>query len=255
MRTADMTPAAAASPVWICDVNGVLIDSIALVRDAFAATARRFGIPLGEDGLRRVNGRVLPEAYRLLDPSGDPVASTRFHLSYLRARLAEVRAYDDVAETLATARAAGVRIAAVTSYGEIAEAALVHTGLYHLIDCLVTQEEVPRAKPHPDALILALTLLGRGGESRGRDALYVGDTVIDVQAGKAAGLRTIAVTCGSAGDAELRSAQPDDVIARFAGMCGLLPEIRPHTSPVLVHRRPTARSTDLPADRVLSGGR
>jgi HAD superfamily hydrolase (TIGR01549 family) len=218
-----MTPAAASSPVWLCDVNGVLIDSIALVRDAFAATARRFRIPLQEDGLRRVNGHVLPEAYRLLDPSGDPVASSRFHLTYLRERLAEMRAYDDVLETLAAAKAAGVRIAAVTSYGEIAEAALVHTGLYQSIDFLVTQEEVPRAKPYPDALILALTLLGRRGESRDRNALYVGDTVIDVQAGKAAGLRTIAVTCGAAGEAELRSAQPDDVIDRFGAIRALLP--------------------------------
>lgn len=215
--------ASAAPPaLWICDVNGVLIDSIALVREAFAATAARWCFPLNPDTIRGVTGRLLPDAYRLLNPDGDPVACSRFHVSVLRERLSEMRAYEGVAETLAAARTAGVRIAAVTSYGEIAEAALVHTGLYRFLDCLVTQQEVRRPKPDPESLLRALALLGCGGAPHAGDAVYTGDTPIDVQAGKAAGLRTIAVTCGSADEAELRAAGPDIILASFAGMRAFL---------------------------------
>jgi beta-phosphoglucomutase-like phosphatase (HAD superfamily) len=50
--------------IWICDVNGVLVDSTALVCQAFLATARRYGFAFTEPDRRRVKGLWLLEAYR-----------------------------------------------------------------------------------------------------------------------------------------------------------------------------------------------
>jgi pyrophosphatase PpaX len=208
---------------WICDVNGVLIDSMALVRAAFAATAARFRMPPVGHKLRELNGYVLLDAYRALDPGGNAAARAAYHLSYVRERLADVTAYPDVADTLADAADAGVRVVAVTSYGEIAEACLVHTRLYRFLDGLVTQEEVTRRKPEPDLLARALDLFGPDRDAHRPRAVYVGDTPLDVETGRNAGIRTVGAAYGFAEEAEIRAARPDHVIGAFAAMRDFLP--------------------------------
>jgi phosphoglycolate phosphatase-like HAD superfamily hydrolase len=130
----------------------------------------------------------------------------------------EVAACPGVRDMLRAAREAGVRIGAATSHGEIAEACLVTTGLYPLIDCLVTQEEVARPKPQPDALLRVLTLLAEPGRDPRHTALCVGDTPEDIEAGRAAGVRTVAVTYGMSDEREMRSARPDLIIHSFGEM-------------------------------------
>src|SRR5205085_3509693 len=105
--------------LWICDVNGVLIDSSVVWHGAFAATAARFRFVAGERELARVKGLWLLEAYRVLDPAGDAYTRRQFHLHYVRERLPEIAAYSGVVGVLATAKASGVRVAAATSHGEI----------------------------------------------------------------------------------------------------------------------------------------
>jgi pyrophosphatase PpaX len=203
---------------WVCDVNGVLVDTIAASRAAFAATAAESGVPFGESEYQAVKDLSLLEAYRLLGAGREPGARVRRHLTHVREQLANIRAYRHVEQTLAAARARGVRIAAATSHGATAEACLVHTGLYQYLDCLVTQEEVRRLKPHPDLILHALMLLGVDPQRRDGDVLYVGDSRLDIEAGRAAGVRTIGITGGVSTEAEIRNAGPDHVIHSFLEM-------------------------------------
>jgi len=203
--------------LWICDVHGVLIDSAAIVRQAFAATAARYGFSLDGHACGATKGVPLLEAYSRLDAGSDPYPRRAFHLAFVRERVHELRAFPAAAATLAVAKAAGIRVGAATSFGEIAEACLVQNGLYPYIDCLVTQEEVKRPKPAPDCLLSVMGLLG-GGPAAPLDAVHVGDTVEDIDAGKAAGIRTIGVTYGMSSESEIRSAEPDYVIHSFAEM-------------------------------------
>jgi HAD superfamily hydrolase (TIGR01509 family) len=210
--------------LWICDVNGVLIDSSHLVREAFAATAARWGFAVGDRAFQRVKGLWLLEAYRVLDPGGDAAQRRQYHVSYIRERIAEVRAYPDVAPTLAAAKARDVRVAATTSHGEIAEACLVASGLYPYVDCLVTQEEVKHPKPDPESIHVILRLFGAPPPNCGSPRpLHVGDTAPDIVAGKAAGIRTVGVTYGLSDEAEIAAAMPDAVIRSFDGMRQFLP--------------------------------
>ena len=203
--------------VWLCDVNGVLVDSTDVVRRAFIATAARYGCAVNEDRLRATHGRCLADAYRWLDPGCAPEARCRYHVDFVSEHIHEIRAYPDVHRVLEAARAEGVRVGAATSYGRIAEASLVKTGLYPLIDYLVTQEEVARPKPSPDVLLRLVRLFGRDGDLP-RDAVYVGDTPVDVQAGTAAGLTTIGVTYGFSNIADISEAAPDYLIHSFGQM-------------------------------------
>lgn len=218
-RSAPPVPAT----VWICDVNGLLIDSSAVVREAFAATSARYGFPLVDRDIDAVKGLWLLEAYERLDPGSDPWTRRAFHLAYVRERVDQLRAFPGVRETIIAAKQAGVRVGAATSHGEIAEACLVKTGLYAFIDCLVTQEDVKRPKPHPDSILQVLALLTGDRDAARAEALHVGDTIEDIRAGKAAGVRTIGATYGMSREDEIRSAGPDHVIHAFGEMRSWLP--------------------------------
>jgi phosphoglycolate phosphatase-like HAD superfamily hydrolase len=83
---------------------------------------------------------------------------------------------------------------------------------------LVTQEEVRRPKPHPEALLRACALCGGDADDPREHSICVGDTRLDIEAGKAAGVRTIGVTYGISTPAEIAAAQPDHVIDAFTRM-------------------------------------
>src|SRR5262245_25212621 len=64
--------AAMATALWICDVNGVLVDTSAILCDAFVATAAHFGFSFTGTDFTRVKRMWLIDAYRGLAPEHDP---------------------------------------------------------------------------------------------------------------------------------------------------------------------------------------
>jgi HAD superfamily hydrolase (TIGR01509 family) len=76
---------------------------------------------------------------------------------------------------------------------------------------------VSHTKPYPDPI---LWVAGKMGVSPGQ-CLMVGDTTIDIRAGKSAGTQTIGVLCGFGEESELRRAGADLVIPSTS----LLPDV------------------------------
>ena len=85
---------------------------------------------------------------------------------------------------------------------------LNHLGLAKFFRTVVTTLDVEKPKPFPDALLVAARKL-RVPIS---ECAIVGDSIIDIQAGKAAGAKTIAVLTGLFSKAELEAQKPDLVI-------------------------------------------
>ncbi len=68
------------------------------------------------------------------------------------------------------------------------KASLISLGITRIIpDVLVSREDTVRHKPHPEPLRMALSKLGAAHS----DSVMVGDHIMDVQSGKAAGMKTI----------------------------------------------------------------
>lgn len=95
----------------------------------------------------------------------------------------------------------GDKLAVATNRTNV-KTVLERIGLAPLFDCVVTSSMVPQPKPAPDMLLLALDYLNLSADR----AVYVGDTVIDLQAGAAAGVRTLA----------LQTSTPTEELLRFA---------------------------------------
>ncbi len=105
--------------------------------------------------------------------------------------------YPGIEDMLQRCRDAGLQTAIVTTKGE-SEATVLMRNLdrLHLFDAIVGDDDVRELKPHPAPVIAACGRLGR----HPRDAVMVGDTCFDIDAGRAAGSHTIGVRWGSGWD-------------------------------------------------------
>jgi HAD superfamily hydrolase (TIGR01509 family) len=97
---------------------------------------------------------------------------------------------------------------ASTRDGASARAILQHFELLEHFQSIVTAETTRYSKPHPEPLLLVAEQLGVPPES----LLMVGDTSVDILAGKAVGAQTIGVLCGFGTHRELHEAGADLVI-------------------------------------------
>ena len=83
-------------------------------------------------------------------------------------------------------------------------------GLLPRAATLVCGDTTPHSKPHPEPLLEAARRIG----CRAGDCVYVGDDLRDVQAGRAAGMTTVAAAWGYLGEGDAIEAWGADHIIR-----------------------------------------
>jgi pyrophosphatase PpaX len=188
------------------DLDGTLIDSIELIcrsyEHAFAvhrkpAMARdrilaMIGIPL-RTGLR-VHARDEREAEAMVQTYREWNMAHHDEL---------VRPFDGIHAALDRLAARKHRMAVVTSkLVPAAQHGLAHCGLADYFALLVGPEQTERHKPDPDPLLHACDRLGVVPGT----AVYVGDSVHDMAAARAGGLRAVAAGWGPFAPADLLAA-------------------------------------------------
>lgn len=180
------------------DFDYTLADSSDAIVECFGAGFAALGLPAAApDAIRRTIGLPLPEALRSLHGIEDGVLAERFRAGFhaLAERIMHerTRVFPPVADVIAGLRAAGVATAICsTKRRDQIERILARHALADHFDAVVGGEDVPRHKPAPDALLLALERLG---VEPGR-ALYVGDHHVDADAASRAGIEFVAVLSG-----------------------------------------------------------
>lgn len=86
------------------------------------------------------------------------------------------------------------------------------------MEVVIAADDVPRKKPAADPLLECSRRLG----VRAEDSVSVGDSRTDVQAGIAAGMKTVAVLTGFDLRVALIKENPDAVMDSIAGLKGIL---------------------------------
>jgi phosphoglycolate phosphatase-like HAD superfamily hydrolase len=89
---------------------------------------------------------------------------------------------------------------------------LEHFGLMPYFEVVVTAQTCQHTKPFPDPVNFAAQALGLEAEQ----CVMVGDTIVDVYAGRSAGAQTIAVLCGFGTQRELERAGADLILSSTA---------------------------------------
>jgi pyrophosphatase PpaX len=197
----------------LLDLDGTLVDTVefilASVRHAFEGDPRcptdaqwiaGIGKPLRVQ-LREIVGCDEAEVDRIVE---------RYRAHQISHHDARTRCYPSAVETVAALRAQGRPIAIVTAKLTAgATRTLRHVGLAPLVDAVVAADSCARAKPDPEPVHLALSLLGRTAA----EALFVGDSPHDVAAGRAAGVVTVGALWGASSRAALEASRPDHLLA------------------------------------------
>jgi pyrophosphatase PpaX len=192
----------------LLDLDGTVIDSVALIRESHRHAVRTV---LGEDweDARLVAnvGRPLLEQMAAFDRHRAQELYDVYRAWNHANTSALLLAYEGVEDVLREFRDDGRRLGIVTSksHDAVDLAWEVLPTLRELFDVVIAAEDTARHKPDAAPVLEALRRLGAGTEN----ACYVGDAPFDMMAGRAAGITTIAVTWGFFPPHELLSLEPD----------------------------------------------
>jgi pyrophosphatase PpaX len=195
------------------DFDGTLVDTTEMIhqsmRHATSSVLGRDDIP--RETLLANVGQPLPRQMELIDAEKAELLLEAYRSHHEEHHDALIGEFPGVEESLSRLRSAGIKVAVVTSKRRLSvEMALKNfPGLRNVVDRFVTFEDTTQHKPHPQPLLRGLEQLG--GVPKGR-AAYVGDSPFDVQAAKAAGLTSVAVSWGAFSEDKLREAEPDHLV-------------------------------------------
>ncbi len=181
----------------LSDLDGTLIDSTPAVLRVWTAWKREHGLPVGADA-DHPHGIPARQVVRMLAPHLDAAAEAR---DLERREVADVDGVVALpgARELLGAPPDGVAVAIVTSCTlPLALARLAVVGL-DAPATLVTAERTERVKPDPDPYLLAARELGVDPA----DCVVLEDAPAGIAAGRAAGMRVVAV----------RTTHPDAALA------------------------------------------
>jgi phosphoglycolate phosphatase-like HAD superfamily hydrolase len=102
---------------------------------------------------------------------------------------------------------------------------LTQYDLCKYFDTIVTGLSTPHTKPYPDPLLLAAQKMG----VQPRECLMIGDTTVDMRAGKSAGAQTLGVLCGFGEEAELKQLGADLILKSTSDLPQIFGETKPLT--------------------------
>jgi phosphoglycolate phosphatase len=213
------------------DLDGTLLDTAADITLALSRALAEQGLKrLTETEVRTLIGRGVPVliqrvAARLAAAGERPdgaalLASFQRHYERIH-QLDELRtrAYPGVAAGLAQLHDLGLRLAVVTNKPQpAAVAVLARCDLARWIEVVIGGDSGVLPKPHPQPLLAACERL----EVAPAAALMVGDSLIDVQAARAAGVTIVCVPYGYNEGADPRGLPCDGFVETIAELAGLL---------------------------------
>jgi len=110
------------------------------------------------------------------------------------------------------------RLAVISANSEANTLAFLdHFNLRPYFLCAASALTCPHTKPFPDPVRWAAAQMG----VRPEDCLMVGDTTVDIQAGRAAGAQTVGLLCGFGEERELRRARADQILPHTTDLAKL----------------------------------
>lgn len=207
----------------IFDLDGTLLDTV----DAFYILAKRTG---DEFGIEMIQSRV----YYLLnygkpywdDALSESISNRQSTIDQLNNRAVQLwpevmakhaRIFPNIYDTLVTLKQGGATLGIVTGSGGTSLELLYSAGVEGLFDAVVTGADVSKRKPDPEGLHKCLDCLG----VKANEAVYVGDTSIDMQASRAAGMTAVAVLSGAGDSTALCEAGAHRIIHTHSALIDL----------------------------------
>ncbi len=185
---------------YIFDLDGTLLDTLDDLTAAVNYALRQHGMPehtreevrqMVGNGVRLLMVRAIPDGDK--NPQFDETFRT-FREYYMEHSLDTTRPYDGITELLQTLRRQGKRVAVVSNKFYAATRELCQHFFADSVEVAIGEHEAEgiRKKPAPDTVNEAFRQLGVGRDN----AVYVGDSDVDLQTAANSGLPCISVLWG-----------------------------------------------------------
>ncbi|OGP93102.1 MAG: hypothetical protein A2156_08180 [Deltaproteobacteria bacterium RBG_16_48_10] len=187
------------------------------------------GFGIGEERIKeKYLLEIIDEVYHLLLEEDSASGAERFYhgahqiLQEVELEAAgEGRLIPGSKETLTFLRQKEMRVGIVTRNCEEA-VRKVFPNINAYCDAFVSRDSVKRVKPHPDHLVSVMKALKVSEEK----AVMIGDHVLDIQAGKRVGMKTIGVLTGRIKKEEFEKAGADYILRDVSEICEWLEDKR-----------------------------
>ena len=209
----------------IFDFDGTLGDTRRNIVLTMRDTMRALGLPeADEDACAATIGLLLRDGFARLLPGApdetlDRCVSVYRRLFDEKKKELAPRPFPGAVRMLSRLRDAGVRLAIASSRSSFTLAPLLRDmGLDGTFDVIVCGDGVKHPKPAPDAVLEVL----RRMDVPAAEALVVGDMPVDIEMGRAAGVRTCGVLWGNATREQLAAAGADFIAASMEDIVAIL---------------------------------
>lgn len=182
----------------IFDLDGTLLNTLDDLKDSVNATLSAYGFPERSlDEVRKFVGNGVARLMELAVPWQLENEQAKEMLEFFKMHYAKncnhkTRPYDGILTLLEQLKNQGYQLAIVSNKFDAAVKDLNQLYFSKFIDVAVGQREGVRRKPFPDTVNIALEEVGCSAE----EVLYIGDSEVDVETAKNAGLRLLAVDWG-----------------------------------------------------------
>lgn len=198
----------------IFDLDGTILDTLEDLRDSVNFALVKNGLPRRSteeirafvgNGIRLLIERAVPE-----NTEGDITDKCflDFKEHYKNNSANSTKPYDGIIDVLKELKANGVKLAVVSNKADFAVRGLMESYFPELFDYAVGEREGVRRKPCPDSVLEVLKKLSADKN----EAVYIGDSEVDVETAKNAELPCISVTWGFRDKKVLESACPEYII-------------------------------------------
>lgn len=199
--------------VMIWDLDGALVDTMPDIVNAFRATARAvgYGELTQEQTKNKVGGGAVKAFQMLFGDEGEQYVTpaVEYFTEYYPQHCADESDLYPGARDVLTHFSGKVRYAMATAKIRSATLAVLGAvGVKDTFDYIVAADDMQRMKPDPQSIEMILEHFGVAPH----EAVMIGDMATDVQAGKAAGVHTVAVAYGYGKRDALEAADADFLI-------------------------------------------
>ena len=204
------------------DLDGTLVDSYAALAEAVNFARREHGLSdLGEERIRQFVGDGLEKLLQRAFDSDEvpPSVQTAFETKYDEICCSESRVLADVEMTLDELSRIGIAMAVCTNKPTSFSVKILEgLGLAKHFREVVGPDLAGARKPAAQHLLRTLEATGCAP----REALFVGDMPIDVEAARNSGIDVAVVGTGSSTSDQLRAAHADHYLNRFSDLVHIL---------------------------------
>ncbi|MFR3787925.1 HAD-IIIA family hydrolase [Agathobaculum desmolans] len=199
----------------IFDLDGTLLNTLGDLCDSVNCAVLRRGFPAVTEeqtrlrvghGIRRLIEQCIPENKRteaMLDNCLDD-----FRTAYSERMMNRTQPYDGILPLLKALKKAGIAVGVLSNKYDVAAKNLIRHYFGDLVQVTCGERPDTPRKPDPTSTLRLLRELGGDATT----TLYIGDSAVDMQTAKNAGLTAVGVTWGFRPAEELKAAGADALV-------------------------------------------